>query len=191
MILQVASTATSPTTLASTATTLASTATTVATSASTTVTTLATTATTVAQTAKSVSATSLMFQLVIGLGVVLGLIWVAAKIMRGRVGMSPAKKRTAPLAVIGRQPLGKGVQIAVVRAGTQTYLLGVTAHQVTRLARFQPDEFEDAVSQAANGSSSSDDLPPAVGANPGNPLPIPFRLNSTIRQLQDRTLRRR
>ena len=185
LILTVAGQATSPTTLARSATTVASTATTVASTATTTATTVA------AQTAKSVSATSLMFQLVIGLGVVLAIIWVAARIMRGRVGTVTAKKRTAPLAVIGRQPLGKGVQIAVVRAGTETYLLGVTAHQVTRLARFKPDEFEDAAIQAASGSGSPDDLPPAVGANAGNQLPVPFRLNSTIRQLQERTLRRR
>lgn len=105
--------------------------------------------------------------------------------------MTSAKKRVAPLAVIGRQPLGKGVQIAVVRAGAETYLLGVTAHQVTRLARFKPDEFEDAALAAASGTGSTDDLPPAVGATAGSQLPVPFRLNSTIRQLQERTLRRR
>ncbi|HET6875888.1 MAG TPA: flagellar biosynthetic protein FliO [Acidimicrobiales bacterium] len=149
-----------------------------------------TTATTVAApaggatTAKQVSASGLVFQLVIGLAVVLGIIWVAARVMKGRVGMSNPKKRNATLAVVGRQPLGKGVQIAIVKAGSEMYLLGVTAHQVTRLARFQPDEIDNV------GPGSPDDLPPAVGSAPGSPLPVPFRLQSSIKALQDRTLRR-
>ncbi len=162
---------------------------------------VATTSTTVANavTAKSVSATSLRFQLVIGLGVVLGIIWVGARIMRGRVGINTSRRKQAPLAVLGRQPLGKGVQIAVVRAGTETYLLGVTAHQVTRLARFRPDELEAFEGQGGQGPAgqsrvpgpdSPDDLPPAVGTDPGSPLPVPFRLQSTIRRLQERTVRR-
>lgn len=147
-------------------------------------TTATTVATSGATTAKQVSATGLMFQLVIGLAVVLGIIWVAARVMKGRVGMSSPKKRNAPLAVVGRQPLGKGVQIAVVKAGSEMYLLGVTAHQVTRLARFHPEEIDDL------GPGSPDDLPPAVGSAPGSPLPVPFRLQSSIKALQDRTLRR-
>jgi flagellar biogenesis protein FliO len=169
-----------------------SSATTVTTVKATTVTTvkatarsLATTATTAVRsttgTAKSVSAGSLMFQLVIGLAVVLGLIWVVSKVLRGRTGVVSARKRNAPLAVLGRQPLGKGVQIAIVKAGAETYLVGVTAHQVTRLARFRPDEL---------GLDSPDDMPPAVGTAPGSPPPSPFRLPSSIRTLQDRTLRR-
>lgn len=140
-------------------------------------------------TAKPVSVTSLMFQLLLGLGVVLGIIWVAARIMRGRMGIHAAKRKAAPLAVIGRQPLGKGVQVAVVKAGAEMYLLGVTAHQVTRLARYRPDP-EDEL-------ESTDDLPPAVRAEAGALVPAafrlqsPFRLQSSIRQLQDRTLRRR
>lgn len=145
-----------------------------------------TTATTVSKavsTAKPVSVTSLFFQLVIGLAVVLGLIWVASKVARGRIGMTPGKRRGGPLSVVSRQPLGKGVQIAVVRAGAETYLLGVTAHQVTRLARFRPDSTETPDDQ------SSDDLPAAERAHAAGAPPA-FRLQSTIRQLQERTLRR-
>lgn len=129
-------------------------------------------------TASSVSATSLLFQLVIGLAVVLAIIWVVSRVLRGRMGMVNAKRRSAPLAVLGRQPLGKGVQIAIVKAGAEMYLLGVTAHQVTRLARFDPGSDEPV-------EASSDDLPPA-----GRGAPAAFRLQSTVRQLQERTLRR-
>lgn len=139
-----------------------------------------TSTTTVVSTAKPVSALSLFLQLMVGLAVVLALIWVASRVMRGRMG-SAGKRRTGQLTVLGRQPLGKGIQLAVVRAGADTYLLGVTAHQVTRLARFRPDP-DDA-------ETSSDDLPPAGSVPPGS-SPAAFRLQSTIRQLQERTTRR-
>lgn len=148
-------------------------------------------------TAKPVSATSLMFQLLIGLAVILGLIWVAARIARGRIGVTGPRRRNTPLAVMSRQPLGKGVQIAVVKAGTEMFLLGVTAHQVTRLARFRPEDADlfdpsgpgGPGGSGAGSSGSSDDLPP--GGMPGpSGAPVPFRFQSTIRQLQERTLRK-
>lgn len=140
-----------------------------------------TSSTTAASTAQPVSATSLFFQLMLGLAVVLGIIWVASRVLRGRVGTTMGKRRAAPLAVLGRQPLGKGVQIAIVKAGTETYLLGVTAHQVTRLDRFHPDPVD--------GEETSDDLP-AAGDPPAGTAPAAFRLQSTIRQWQERTVRR-
>lgn len=143
---------------------------------------VSTTSTTLGQsTAKPVSATSLFVQLMIGLAVVLGLIWVVSKVVKGRFGANVAKRRAAPLAVIGRQPLGKGIQVAIVKAGAETLVLGVTAHQVTRLGRFEPDSIDVA--------ESSDDLPPA-GQPPAGTQPVAFRLQSTIRQLQERTTRR-
>lgn len=142
-----------------------------------------TTSTTVAaSTAQPVSATSLFLQLMLGLAVVLGIIWVVSRVLRGRVGATMVKRRSAPLAVLGRQPLGKGVQIAIVKAGAETYLLGVTAHQVTRLARFRPDP--------ADPDGSSDDLP-AAGDPPVGTAPAAFRLQSTLREWQERSVRRR
>ena len=169
---------------------------------STTATTVATAAASAA--AKPVSATSLMFQLLLGLAVVLGIIWVGARLVRGRFGVTPGRRRPTPLAVVGRQTLGKGVQLAVVRAGADTWLLGVTAHQITRLGRYREDPADDP-------EESTDDLPP-VGSGPAgarapgtrplgtrpfaarpaafNLLPPAARLQSTIRQMQERTLRR-
>lgn len=140
-----------------------------------------TSTTTPVSTAQPVSATSLFLQLMLGLAVVLGIIWAVSRLLRGRVGTTMGKRRSAPLAVLGRQPLGKGVQIAIVKAGAETYLLGVTTHQVTRLARFRPDPSDAEV--------SSDDLPPA-GAPPAGSAPAAFKLQSSIRHLQERTLRR-
>ena len=185
LLLTAATTAT--TTASTTATTLAkaaNTATTLAKSAASTATSLATTSTTVsatAGTAKSVSAASLLTQMVVGLGVVIGLIWLVSKVLKGRAPGMAAKRRNQPLAILGRQPLGKGVQLAIVKAGAETYLLGITAHQVTNLARFEPEDL---------GLESPDDLPPAVGTSPGSPSPAPFRFQSPLRALQDRTVRK-
>jgi flagellar biogenesis protein FliO len=137
-------------------------------------------------TAKPVSATALIFQFGLGLLVVLALIWVASRIIRGRVSPATLRRRNAPLSVLSRQTLGKGVQLAVVKAGTDTWLLGVTSHQVTRLARFHPEE-NDA---ATPTTPSSDDLPGAPLAGRGA-SPVPFSLQSTVRSLQEKTLRRR
>ncbi|MDE3204241.1 MAG: FliO/MopB family protein [Acidobacteriota bacterium] len=145
-------------------------------------------------TAKPVSATSLLIQLLVGLAVVLALIWVASRVARGRIAKPGVRRRGATLAVVSRQPLGKGVQVAVVKAGREMYLLGVTAHQVTRLARFGPDQAHLFDPGASPGpvilsSGSSDDLPPG-GLPDLSGAPTPFRLNSTIRQLQEKTLRK-
>lgn len=122
----------------------------------------------------TVSAWSLLLQLVIGLAVVLGVIVLIARLMRGRVGA--IRRSSAPLAVVGRVALGKGVQVAIVRAGADTYVLGVTSQHITRIGRFSeepPDRF-----------ASVDDLPP--DADPGTPP----RWQWTLRQLQDKTVRR-
>lgn len=146
----------------------------------------ATTATTAAtaSTAKPVSATSLFFQLILGLAVVLAIIWVAARVLRGRVGTMTTRRRDAALSVLGRQPLGKGVQVVIVKAGADTHLLGVTAHTVTRLAAFEPDASEPP-------ETSTDDLPPASAGVAAAHVGVTSSIQSTVRQLQERTLRRR
>ena len=128
-----------------------------------------------ATTAKPVSVTSLLFQLMVALAVIIGLIAVVAKLARGRVGA--LRRTSAPLAVLARQSLGKGVQVAIVKAGADMFLLGITQHQVTRISRFNAEEGPEVL-------ESPDDLPPAALA--GNAV----RWQSKLRQIQDRTLRR-
>jgi flagellar biogenesis protein FliO len=130
---------------------------------------------TTASTAKTVSVTSLFIQLIVALVVIIGLIAVVAKLARGRVGA--LRRTSAPLAVVGRQSLGKGVQVAIVKAGADLFLLGVTQHQVTRICRFNPDQVPETL-------ESPDDLPPAAAATSS------VRWQSVLRQIQDRTVRR-
>ena len=91
----------------------------------------------VATGAQTVSAGSLFLHLIIGLVVVLGLVALATKVVRRSTGLQA--RRQAPLAVLGRQSLGKGVSVAVVRAGGDTYLVGVSQHGVNRIARMDRD----------------------------------------------------
>ena len=94
-----------------------------------------------AATAQSVSASSLLVQMVVGLVVVIVLIKLASRFVHGRSGrLLGHGPRPHAVSLLGRQSLGKGVQVAMVSAGHQTYLLGVTQRQVTLLGQLDPDE---------------------------------------------------
>jgi flagellar biogenesis protein FliO len=91
--------------------------------------------------AQNVSVSSLLVQMVVGLCVIIVLIKLASKFVQGRGGRALARgSRPAGVSVVGRQSLGKGVQVAMVAAGTQTFLLGVTQRQVTLLGQIEGDE---------------------------------------------------
>lgn len=90
--------------------------------------------------AQTVSAGALLLQLVIGLGVVLGVIAVASKILRGRASTSRFLSRQSnPLTVLARQTLGKGVALAVVRVGDRAFVVGVSQGGVRPVAEVDPD----------------------------------------------------
>jgi len=143
----------------------------------------------VASTANTVSVTSLLFQLVIGLGVVLGVIALVAKVLRGRAGLAMGPgRRQGVLAVIGRQSLTKGTSVAVVRAGQRFYLLGITPQSVRSLGELDPAELE-----------THDDGGPLVPNDGGNGIVAAFQTTkqrpnatwtSTIEQLRELTVRR-
>ena len=141
----------------------------------------------VTSTSAAVSVPSLMLQLLIGLGVVLALIWVASKVAKGRLA-KPARTRgsATTLSVVSRQTLGKGVHVAVVRVGSETLLLGVTAHQVTRLADIPyeaADGFADEPGSELAGSRNS------TASIAGKPVVAPL-LQGVFRHLQELTIRR-
>ena len=78
--------------------------------------------------------------MVIGLVVIIALIKVASRLVQGRGGRAlSATRRRGSVTVVGRQSLGKGVQVAMVSAGEATYLLGVTQRQVTLLGQLDPE----------------------------------------------------
>ncbi|MDA8071863.1 MAG: flagellar biosynthetic protein FliO [Actinomycetota bacterium] len=87
--------------------------------------------------APTVSAGHMLLQLLLGMAVIVGVIVLGTKFARGRrhvlaSGGGPGRRRGL-VQVLGRQPLGKGVSVAVVQVGERAYLLGVTSSGVRRL----------------------------------------------------------
>lgn len=86
----------------------------------------------------------LMVRLFVSLAVVLGLMVLLAAALRKRgivVGNGGARRARAPMQidVLARRALGRNAHVAIVRAGTQTLVLGVTDHQVTMLTETSAD----------------------------------------------------
>lgn len=85
-------------------------------------------------------------KMILALMVVLGLMWLLARLAR-----RPLSGRGAgALSVLARQPLSRGSSVAVVRVGTQAYVLGVTDQNVTLLAEADPAAIEAATQPRAN-----------------------------------------
>lgn len=61
--------------------------------------------------------------------VVLGLMWLLARYLRGRTG----GRAIGAMEVVARQGLGRSSAVAVVRVGEQALVLGVTEQQITLL----------------------------------------------------------
>jgi len=137
--------------------------------------------------AQSVSASSLLVQMVVGLVVIIVLIKLASKFVQGRGGRTLGHgPRAAGVSVVGRQSLGKGVQVAMVAAGRQTFLLGVTQRQVTLLG--QVDTGAPARAEGHDGAGLQllqGENRPAL--SDGEPVPV---WKSAIEQMRLRTVRR-
>jgi flagellar biosynthetic protein FliO len=89
------------------------------------------------------STLALFFRLIFSLGIVIGLMWVAATALRRR-GLAPAGRRPGQVQVelLARRPLGRNASIAVVRVGGRSMVVGVTDHNVTKLDDAQIEEVD-------------------------------------------------
>jgi flagellar protein FliO/FliZ len=80
---------------------------------------------------------ALFARLLVSLGVVIGLMWLAARVVRRRgIGgvAGPNRGPGIQIDVIARRSLGRGSSIFVVRAANQGMIVGVTEQRVTKLA---------------------------------------------------------
>ncbi|MHB1891069.1 MAG: FliO/MopB family protein [Acidimicrobiales bacterium] len=102
-----------------------------------------------------------LVRMVLGLGLVAACIWALGRLARrrsargGRFGMA----RSAPIQVVARQPLAKGVALVAVRIGEQVLVLGVGSSRVTKIAEV---EAEALVAQAGTGGAE-----PVMASLPG------------------------
>lgn len=111
----------------------------------------------------SASTLMLFARLILSLVVVIGLMWVAANVLRKR-GFAGVASRRGPrgpeLELLARRPLGRNASIAVVRVGDRSLVVGVTDHQVTKLGDVEITDIdldEDntwTVSSGAGGSGT-------------------------------------
>jgi len=142
-----------------------------------------------------VSVGHVMFQMVVALGVVVGGIWGFAKIMgRGARRKSTAKAGLpAPLNVLSRQSLGKGLSIAAVQWGGREVLVGISGTTITFLndARGEGPPFADtppalgpAPTTASDGAASESTAALAVALRGA-----PVAKRSLIEQLREATVR--
>jgi len=72
---------------------------------------------------------TLALRVAFSLAVVLGIVWVISRAMRGR----SAQVQSVPLQVLSRTPVGKHSSIAVISAGQRGLIVGITQHSVQLL----------------------------------------------------------
>lgn len=122
------------------------------------------------------STVGMVLRLGISMLVVVGLMWLAARGLRGRAGGRTGRPgRSQPIELVARRGLSKGASVAVVRAGGRTLLLGVTDAHVTLLA----DSDDLAVVDLPDGPGQAADPPLA-----------PATWRGGLAALRERTVRR-
>jgi flagellar protein FliO/FliZ len=138
------------------------------------------------------------------LAIVFGLMWVAARVFRNKLGSRGA----GTLEVLARQQVGRGASVAVLRVADRALVVGVTEHHITLLgdpitdlAAFTAREPEVASSPVTGAQSmftaqrtENGSVPVAPGAGPVGPLSGSVLSPATWRQalqvLRERTVRR-
>ena len=139
-----------------------------------------------------VSIFALMARLVVSLGVVLGLMWVAAKLLQRQTGGSRGGRlaRTTPISVLARQSLGKNSSVAVVHAAGKALIVGITDSQVTLLAEGTIEELTEEPQDPATTitAAAGTRAPWAAPRTPGAAAFSPW--TAMLETLRDRTTRR-
>ena len=121
-------------------------------------------------------------RLILAMGVVFGLMMLAAKVAknRGFAGAGGRKGGRATIEVLARQQFGKSASIAVIRAAGKSLVLGVTDMSVTVLAEADPD----ALDIDLTGPEAQWTAPSGGDTRPSQPW------KTLLEQLRERTIRR-
>lgn len=131
-----------------------------------------------------------MFELVLRVGftllVVMGLMWMAARVVRRPLG----KRAHGELAVLNRQQLTRGAAVTVVRVADRAMILGVTDQQVTLLGEADPEAFASHAHETRDHLDLPDAHPAGGGGRVDGSLLSPKTWSSTLDFIRDRTSRR-
>ncbi|MGQ0825070.1 MAG: FliO/MopB family protein [Actinomycetota bacterium] len=122
----------------------------------------------------------LFARLALSLGVVIGVMWLVSTVLRRRgIGPAPRRRtRAVEVELLARKPLGRNASIAVVRAAGQSMVIGITEHQVTKLADAEIEEI-DLETMDAQGT-----------AHPVGPVGPSSAWKAMLEQVRERTVRR-
>jgi flagellar protein FliO/FliZ len=131
-----------------------------------------------------VSTAELFLRLIVSLGVVLGLMAVAAAVLRkGRGFKATILRRPATVDVVSRQRLSRRASIALIRVSGRELVVGVTDNTITLLSEteVEAEALDEAVEDVpvAPGTARLDGAPTA-----GTPWKI------ALDTLRERTVRR-
>lgn len=134
-------------------------------------------------------AIALALRVGLSFALVLGLMWLAARVFRG----SLAGRGSGALEVLARQQVGRGASVAVVRVADRALVVGVTEHTVTVLGETLTDLA--ALTAPAAVAPGPDDVTSVAPGAPGNkPLAgsvlSPATWRQAVQALRERTVRR-
>jgi len=125
---------------------------------------------------------ALFARLIVSLSVVFGLMWFLARVVRrrglGGVGGGGNRRPGVQVDIVARRTLSRNSSIAVVRAGNQHMVVGVTDHMITKLA---DADFEDEIEIQNMEGQWTAPSPAPTGASPS--------WKAMLNQLRDRTVR--
>ena len=133
---------------------------------------------------------ALFARLIFSMGIVLGLMWIAARVLQ-RKGLGPVAKRQAravDLELLARKNVGRHASIAVVRAAGQAMVVGITEHEITKLADADlmaiDLEAEAEVAAASEAASQGTAAPQQGFATPGQAW------KAMLEHVREKTVRR-
>ena len=108
------------------------------------------------------STIGLFMRLILSLGIVIGLMWAAAHVLRRR-GLAPAARRgqrNLQVELLARKALARNASIAVVRVAGRSMIVGVTDHNITKLDDADVEEI-DLEQAGANWTTPQGSMGPA------------------------------
>jgi flagellar biogenesis protein FliO len=109
--------------------------------------------------ASDANVVELILRLVLSMGLIVTIIVVAAKVLKGRTTLNFGRRNNdgPKLDILDKTQVARHAQVAVVRVGGRGLIVGITEHSVTLLA--EAPELVDRYELAAGGSSTT----PALG----------------------------
>ena len=126
----------------------------------------------------------LLLRLGLSLAAVLGLMWLAARVLRG-----PATRGTGVVELVARQQVGRGAAVAVLRVADRALEVGVTDAKVTLISEADLEAIELARLEAEETRSAANGSDRPAGVLPGSVL-SPDTWRRVVEVVRDRTARR-